>query len=370
MTAFIPLSIIGVVVAFLVGVLGDIPMVGASTTPVDDSYSPEAADEMSSMFTAAYTIVVNELVSYQADPDQQRAEARYQEMRAYTGSVAPRFQDLSNSIRNDFTTLTRPIIFSSDRDGNREIYVMLSDGTVQTRLTSNPAHDTDAVLSADGTKIAFSSDRDGDAEIYVMSVDGGNVTRLTASTGPDWAPQWSPDGTKLTFLSERDGNRQVYVMGTDGAAPTKLTSMGAYQLGNWSPDGLQVVFSSSGLTIDPDAAGIYVMTADGTGITQLTADGDGAPRWSPDGTRIVFHRCTPCDVWVMDANGANPANLTNAVEDDQDPVWSPDGTQIAYLAGQDANREVYVMNADSTAQTNLTNNSVADLITDWGAYVQ
>lgn len=46
--------------------------------------------------------------------------------------------------------------------------------------------------SPDGTKIAFSSDRDGNFQIYVMNADGSAPTRLTDNTAHDGAPAWSP----------------------------------------------------------------------------------------------------------------------------------------------------------------------------------
>ena len=79
------------------------------------------------------------------------------------------------------------IAFTSDRDGNVDIYLVHADGSGVTRLTNNPARDFWPVWSSDGTKIFFLSDRDdGNGEIYVMNADGAGVTRLTNNTASDF----------------------------------------------------------------------------------------------------------------------------------------------------------------------------------------
>src|SRR5215216_6570468 len=71
----------------------------------------------------------------------------------------------------------------------------------------------------------------------------------------------------------------------------------------------------------------------------------------------------PCDdLWVMDADGTNQTNLTNTPDTNEgQPAWSPDGTKIAFTGPGDLNEDgsgglgdVYVMDADGTNQTNLT----------------
>jgi len=102
------------------------------------------------------------------------------------------------------------IVFTSNRDGNGEIYVMNVDGINVKKLTSNTAGDWSPDASPDGSKIAFVSDRDGDAEIYVMDADGTNVKKLTSNTAWDYTPDWSPDGSKIAFDSDRDGYGDIY----------------------------------------------------------------------------------------------------------------------------------------------------------------
>ena len=120
---------------------------------------------------------------------------------------------------------TSKIAFDSDRDGNREIYVMDADGSNPVRLTSNATSDRRPAWSPDGSKIAFMSDRDGNLEIYVMDADGSNQVRLTNYAMIDSAPSWSPDGSKIAFYQSREeGNFEIYVMDADGSNQVRLTN--------------------------------------------------------------------------------------------------------------------------------------------------
>ena len=97
------------------------------------------------------------------------------------------------------------IAFTSERDGNWEIYVMNADGTGERRLTSSAGDDMLPVWSPDGSRIAFTSTRDGNGEVYVMNADGSDQTNLTNHPGADGGPRWSPDGTRIAFTTDRDG---------------------------------------------------------------------------------------------------------------------------------------------------------------------
>jgi hypothetical protein len=144
---------------------------------------------------------------------------------------------------------------------------MNADGSGQTRLTDNNAQDFEPSWSPDGTKIAFTSDRDGNYQIYVMNADGSGQTRLT-DTGGNSYPSWSPDGTKIAFESTRDGNGEIYVMNADGSGQTRLTDNNAQDAHpSWSPDGTKIAFFSDR---NDDFGEIYVMNADGSGQTNVS----------------------------------------------------------------------------------------------------
>ena len=79
---------------------------------------------------------------------------------------------------------------------------MNSDGAGQTGLTNQSQNDLHADWSPDGTKIAFSSESDGNREIYIMESDGSNQTRLTSQSAFYDYPTWSPDGLSIAFASQ------------------------------------------------------------------------------------------------------------------------------------------------------------------------
>ena len=233
-------------------------------------------------------------------------------------------------------------------------------------------------------QIVFMSRRDGKPEIYVMDIDGQNQHRLTDNRDNDWWPSGSPDGKRIVFVSERDGNREIYVMDADGGNPQNLTNQPAEDwYPSWSPDGKRIAFMSlrDGHIIDvAPTYEIYVMDADGGNPRNITNDrnDDRYPSWSPDGERIVFVSQRPghfrskflitYEIYVMDADGNNQQRLTENRQNDLYPSWSPDGERIAFEAdrkGDFENPEIYVMDADGNNQQRLTENRRSDLQPSW-----
>ena len=123
----------------------------------------------------------------------------------------------------------KQIAFTSDRDGEEEIFVMDADRSYVRQLTTNDVGDGDPAWSPDGKQIAFSSDRDGHWNVFVMDADGTNVRQLTTNDDgtiriSDYAPVWSPDGKRIAFESDRDGKTDIFVMDADGSNVRQLTT--------------------------------------------------------------------------------------------------------------------------------------------------
>ena len=223
------------------------------------------------------------------------------------------------------------LAFVEGASGDADIYVVNSNGTGYSRITTQPGADVNPAWSPDGSRIAFASERDGNSEIYVMSANGTNPVRLTNVAAADYRPAWSPDGARIAFVSEREGNAEIYAMNADGTSPTRLTSHSANDRDPaWSPDGSKIAF----VTNRDGNPQIYVMAANGSGLTRLTCcnSPDTWPVWSPDGTKIAFSRgasSLSSQIYVMNADGSGITPLTVSGSNGSDPAWSPDGRKIA-----------------------------------------
>ena len=232
---------------------------------------------------------------------------------------------------------------------------------------------------SEGDRIVFASTRDGGMEIYVLNPDDGSAIRLTHNDGFDGLPDWSPDGSRIAFTSDMDGflgeqepggpsNLELYTMASDGSAVVRLTRNSRYDgESDWSPDGSKLAFDAA----DPfEGLQVYVMDSDALASpTALTSGApNGHPSWSPDGSKIAFTSLRDGDreIYVMAADGSGQTNLTNSPgSDDNLATWSPDGSRIAFFSERDGNPEIYVMAADGSDPVRLTHSPADDVDPSW-----
>src|ERR1041384_1052076 len=94
-----------------------------------------------------------------------------------------------------------------------DLWVANENGSGVARLTDNRARDVYPRFSPDGAMIAFSSNRDGNDDVFVVPAEGGKPRQLTFHSANDTVLGWTPDGKRILFSSGR----------ANGAFPTVVT---------------------------------------------------------------------------------------------------------------------------------------------------
>lgn len=222
------------------------------------------------------------------------------------------------------------------------IYTAKADGTdikplfpKSLKQGEQSGYNAESVISPDGKRVVFTSDRGGDLDIWVMSIDGTHAKQLTHTLGYDGGPWWSPDGKKICFrayhpqtpeeISDYRGllaqhlirptTLDIYVMDADGSNVKQITDDRKENIANfapsWTPDGKGLVFASNRADAKRRAFEVYRIGLDGSGLERITYGGqfDGFPNFSPDGSKFV---------WASNRNGKQPHETNVFIAD-----WVP-----------------------------------------------
>jgi TolB protein len=256
------------------------------------------------------------------------------------------------------------IAFISSRTGFKEVWLMDYDGANQHPLTSLRTISLMPRWSPDASRIAFTCYQplNGvvNAQICMYSVDAGKVVSFPRYRGTNSAPAWSPDGTQLMFSSSMQGTPDLYVSDSNGSKPKRLTfsGNGGATSPAWNPKtGQSVVFVS-------DRGGIpklYMMNADGTNLAALDLPDKGYlidPAWSPNGQILAFSWRRPdgnYDIYVMEPTSQHIINLTpDSGSRNERPSWAPDGRHLVFESTRAGARQIWTMLADGSQARQLT----------------
>jgi Tol biopolymer transport system component len=171
--------------------------------------------------------------------------------------------------------------------------------------------------------------------LLILCVTMATVVRIAVGAEPEGGRAMPHDLPRLIVSALHEGQFQILSIDPGNSQKEVLVTdpRGAFGPA-LSPDGRALAFVSEGLggqirvaTIEMGAA---VEVAD-TGVR------GHSPAWSPDGKRIVFSRAALDNLYIMDRDGENVANLTKSKSRGTwiaDGAWSPDGKQIAFVSGK------------------------------------
>lgn len=268
---------------------------------------------------------------------------------------------------------TSKIAFTSNRDGNHEIYIMNPDGTGQKNLTRHKASDVQPAWSPTGKEILFVSNRNGVPDLYLMDADGTNVRKVFKNLKLRTAPAWSPDGEQISYC-RTDAVRELYIASLERKDERQVAPVGKYDgYSSWSSDGTKIVFGA------PSGRGnmssrIHVFNLDSRKKEVLFA---GAilhfmrtPAWSPLDDKIAFSwfQGGTSAIYIMESDGDNPEKVIDPPRGSSTahPAWSPDGNELVYeqYVQKDNNRHIYIMNLARREPEKLTRKGI-NFFSDW-----
>tara|TARA_B100001245_G_C22853557_1_gene410322 strand:- start:103 stop:1128 length:1026 start_codon:yes stop_codon:yes gene_type:complete len=271
------------------------------------------------------------------------------------------------------------LYFTSDRDGNTEIYQTVIGSGEEINITETGEDEFDAILSPDRQWIAFRVGDEESSSIDVLNLGSGSAPeRYTVSRGSGsfFTPVWSNDSKRIAFAGDI-GNKgaRVFITEITESLPARLSDIEVTGVGDWSPDGESVVFSSE----TGSRLGIHVRNPDGVNQRQMTCAKDYDAVWSPDSKRLAFisEREGNPDIYVMERDAEDELcpntkdsrkevlRLSETDEAESDISWSPDSKQLLFVSERDGNKEIYVMESSGNKQSRLTFNEKSDYSPVW-----
>jgi Tol biopolymer transport system component len=183
----------------------------------------------------------------------------------------------------------------------------------------------------------------------VVSPDG---KRLVYSRGQTVANVW-----RVPWLEGRTARWADAEAITEGEAYVEFVSL--------SPDGKTLV-TTSDASGNPD---LWLVDIDTREHAQLTHERtpDWGPSFSPDGESVAFYayRSGNRDLWTLPTAGGPARQLTDHPSADMYPTYSPDGESIAFYSVRTGNRDLWVMPAAGGEASQLTRFPGDDLFPDW-----
>jgi Tol biopolymer transport system component/predicted Ser/Thr protein kinase len=220
----------------------------------------------------------------------------------------------------------------------------------------------------DEHSLVYASLFGGEMRLWRVALSGGQPERLEVAVQGEF-PTVSPVGRRLAYSHDESTEWDIWKLAANATPVRVLSSSRAEHDPQLSPDGTKVAFAT-------DRAGrgreIWVSTLDGQSaipVAQATGRGMGTPRWSPDGRWLAFDAQSEpdgnWDIYVIDAAGGQPRQLTRDPAFDNFPSWSRDGKSIYFRSMRSGRSEVWRMPLTAGAPVQITTTGGASAWESW-----
>lgn len=212
--------------------------------------------------------------------------------------------------------------------------------------------------------IAYTQWADDGSHVVVRDLVSGQARRISFALGTNITPTFSPDGKDLVFAYGSDATDLWKVRLEGGEGPVRITvgrgSENAQP--SYSPDGRRIAFTTGRLG-RPE---IYIMDADGANPQWLTTTGFGDqsyradPAWSPDGRSVAFQTQIEGRFQVATINLRDRSVKQHTLEGvNEQPSWAPDGRHLVMTSNRGGSRQLWVLDTESGRMRQLTSGAAA-----------
>ena len=225
------------------------------------------------------------------------------------------------------------------------------------------SYNLDLVPSPDGKRAVLIKMIGGREQLFTMGMDGSGETQITRENADHEDPVWSPDGRKIAFVLIKDDKKVVTLINSDGSAAESITPANHSAIHPaFTPDGRAILYCTDDDLRPPvkNESEIYSIDIATKRVRTLISGGVNTfPVMSPDGSKIAYRKIIGdmnSEVFIANADGSNPKNLTNHWTFEGWPEWSPDGKTIAFAGNRgNAGYQIFLMNADGSNVRLLAN---------------
>ncbi len=208
------------------------------------------------------------------------------------------------------------------------------------------------------SRIAFTMvGNDGNKEVYVIDSDGENLQQVTDYNSMTESPTWSPDGSRLALASWKTGVPRIYEVdrfGTELRALPAMRGAGDYVTPAYHPDGRTLAFTVNG---SANQSGIFTYDLEADCCLAFLSGGpwyDISPTYSPDGRWLAFNTLRFGDnvpqVMMMPSEGGAAETLSPYEYGGGGfyaaPDWSPNGDLVAFHGRIDRRGRYHILVAN------------------------
>jgi TolB protein len=175
---------------------------------------------------------------------------------------------------------TRLALTLSGAGGNLDVWLLDLATQGLTRLTDDPAVDTEPAWSPDGKSIYFTSDRAGGPQIYKLDIaQPKRIERITFGSAYNARPRLSPDGKKIAFVTRESGNYRIAIQDLASGTVSVLSHGTLDESPSFAPNGAVVIYAGR----DGEVGTLQTVSVDGLVTQRLKSDQGEVrePVWGP-----------------------------------------------------------------------------------------